>query len=207
MTAVETERLYLRPWTEEDIAACHELAKDPEVGPMCGWLPHKDREETAMIVRKVLMKDDAFAIVRKEDGRLMGDITLKEMPDHCREFGTWLGKEFWGHGYIEEAAEALMHYGSVTLGVDTYYWNYFDGNRNSKRASEKLGFHEVKVVKDTARYLQMEVLIHVTRRDITWQDKNRWIEENASFSQQYQGYYGESDGTNYIDLLEEDEKK
>lgn len=37
---LETERLYLRNWTEEDAEALFYCAKDNRVGPMTGCLPH-----------------------------------------------------------------------------------------------------------------------------------------------------------------------
>lgn len=38
---LETERLLLRKWTEEDADSLFEYAKDPEVGPIAGWPPHR----------------------------------------------------------------------------------------------------------------------------------------------------------------------
>ena len=45
---LETERLLLRKWTEEDADSLFEYAKDPEVGPIAGWPPHRSREESLM---------------------------------------------------------------------------------------------------------------------------------------------------------------
>ena len=42
---LETQRLILRKWTEEDAESLFEYAKDPEVGPITGWPPHKNVEE------------------------------------------------------------------------------------------------------------------------------------------------------------------
>ena len=38
---LETQRLILRKWTEEDAESLFEYAKDPEVGPITGWPPNK----------------------------------------------------------------------------------------------------------------------------------------------------------------------
>lgn len=46
---LETERLLLRRWTEEDAASLFTYVKDPEVGPIAGWPPHKSEEETVDI--------------------------------------------------------------------------------------------------------------------------------------------------------------
>ena len=34
---IETERLVLRPWREDDAADLYRFASDPEVGPAAGW--------------------------------------------------------------------------------------------------------------------------------------------------------------------------
>lgn len=34
---LEAERLILRPWEEADADECYKYAKDPLVGPICGW--------------------------------------------------------------------------------------------------------------------------------------------------------------------------
>ncbi len=37
---LETPRLILRPWCEDDAEELYKYAGDPEVGPPAGWLPH-----------------------------------------------------------------------------------------------------------------------------------------------------------------------
>ena len=51
---LETQRLILRKWTEEDAESLFEYAKDPEVGPITGWPPHKNVEESKNVIRNVL---------------------------------------------------------------------------------------------------------------------------------------------------------
>ena len=48
-----TERLVLRPWTEADAESLFEYAKDPDVGPIAGWSPHKSVEESLNVIKKV----------------------------------------------------------------------------------------------------------------------------------------------------------
>ena len=38
---ITTKRLFLIPWHASDANELYELAKDPEIGPLCGWEPHK----------------------------------------------------------------------------------------------------------------------------------------------------------------------
>ena len=42
-TVLETKRLILRPWKDDeaDAQALFRYASDPEIGPNAGWLPHE----------------------------------------------------------------------------------------------------------------------------------------------------------------------
>ena len=104
---LETQRLILRKWTEEDAESLFEYAKDPEVGPITGWPPHKNVEESKNVIRNVLNGAECYAICRKENNIAIGSIELilnshtdmTERDDEC-ELGYWLGQPFWGRGYI-----------------------------------------------------------------------------------------------------------
>ena len=43
-----TQRLLLRPWQESDAEALYHYAKDPDIGPIAGWPPHKSVEMPLM---------------------------------------------------------------------------------------------------------------------------------------------------------------
>lgn len=144
---LETERLILRKWTEEDAESLFEYAKDPNVGPIAGWPPHQSVEESLSIIRNVLGGDECYAICEKENGRAIGAIELKlnghtdmtERDDEC-ELGYWLGKSFWGRGYMPEAARELIRHGFEDLHMRAIWCGYYDGNQKSKRVQEKVGF-------------------------------------------------------------------
>ena len=40
---LETERLILRPWEENDAESLYKYASSPKVGPIAGWLVHTYR--------------------------------------------------------------------------------------------------------------------------------------------------------------------
>ena len=144
---LETQRLILRKWTEEDAESLFEYAKDPEVGPITGWPPHKNVEESKNVIRNVLNGAECYAICRKENNIAIGSIELilnshtdmTERDDEC-ELGYWLGQPFWGRGYMTESASALIRHWFEDLGMTTIWCGYYDGNRKSKRVQEKLGF-------------------------------------------------------------------
>ena len=163
---LETDRLILRPWTESDAESLYEYAKDSDVGPIAGWPPHRSVDESLNVIKNVLNGAQCYAICEKTDGKAIGSIELKlkghtdmtEREDEC-ELGYWLGKPFWGRGYVPEAANALLRYGFETLGMNTVWCGYYDGNAKSKRVQEKLGFDYHHTCEDVEVPLMNEVRV------------------------------------------------
>lgn len=155
---LETDRLILRPWTETDAESLYEYAKDPDIGPIAGWPHHQNVSESLSVIRNMLTGTECYAICEKGRNKAIGSIELRlnghtdmtDKDDEC-ELGYWLGKPFWGRGYIPEAAKELLRHGFETLGMTIVWCGYYDGNNKSKRVQEKLGFvyhhtcEEVKV--------------------------------------------------------------
>ena len=144
---METERLILRKWKDTDALSLFEYASDPDVGPIAGWPPHRSVEESLDVIRNVLDGAECYAICEKENGKAIGAIELMlnghtdmtERDDEC-ELGYWLGKPFWGRGYVPEVAKELLRRGFEELGMQTIWCGYYEGNQKSKRVQEKLGF-------------------------------------------------------------------
>ncbi len=145
-TELSAGRLFLRPWQKDDAEALFLLAKDPEVGPRCGWLPHRDVKESRMILEKILINSYTWAIVRKEDGILMGNISL--MPygitslaenDSEAEIGFWLGRPYWNRGYMTEACARILRFGFEERSLRVIYCRHAEANTGSGRVQEKCG--------------------------------------------------------------------
>lgn len=124
---LETDRLILRKWNEKDADSLYEYAKDPDVGPIAGWPPHKSREESLDVIRNVFNGAECYAICEKGTDKAIGAIELKlnghtdmtDKDDEC-ELGYWLGKPFWGRGYMPEAARRIIRHGFEDLGNDNH---------------------------------------------------------------------------------------
>ena len=144
---LETERLVLRPWEENDAQECYRYASDPRVGPIAGWPAHKSVEESRRIIRDVLSVPETYAIIWKESGLPIGDISLKtggatdlaSGDDEC-ELGYWLGAQYWGRGIMPEAVEEVLRHAFEDCGMNKVWCGYYDGNERSKRVQEKCGF-------------------------------------------------------------------
>ena len=143
---LETERLLLSKWTlsAEDVKGLYDYAKNPNVGPNAGWAPHKDEDESAEIIKELFLPYDVWAIRDKKTHVIMGSIGLE--PDRrregvaSREMGYSLGELYWGHGYMTEAARAVMKYAFDELGIVIMSICTGPQNMRSQRVIEKCGF-------------------------------------------------------------------
>lgn len=144
----QSERLILRPWKAEDAQVLYELANDPDVGPAAGWPVHQSEEESRQIIESVLSNPLDFAICLKETSTPIGAISLmvpklkqrEGASPYDKELGFWIGKPYWGHGYVEEAANMLIDYGFEDLWLDQIWCAHYAGNSKSARAQAKIGF-------------------------------------------------------------------
>lgn len=152
---LQTERLMLRRWEEGDARSLYEYARNPDVGPIAGWPPHKSVEESRDIIRNVLSGAEAYAICLKSDNRAIGAIELKlnghtdmtDRDDEC-ELGYWIGKPFWGQGMVPEAAKEMLRHAFEDMGMRKVWCGYYDGNEKSRRVQEKCGFRYQWTTKD-----------------------------------------------------------
>ncbi len=145
---LETERLILRSWRDEDAAELYKYAKDPQVGPIAGWPVHTSVENSLEIIRSVLSVEGNYAVVLKETDKAIGSIGLitpaathvSSIGSDELEIGYWIGVPYWGQGLMPEAVKKLMEYAFMTLGCSALWCGYYEGNSKSKRCQEKCGF-------------------------------------------------------------------
>ena len=160
---IETPRLILRPWKTTDLQDFFEYASVDGVGQMAGWLPHESLEKSQQILNMFLDGKDTFAIVFKENNKVIGSLGLEEMrPDPVegerfgREIGYVLSKEYWGRGLMPEAVNAAIDYCFRVLQMDYLACGHFEWNHQSRRVIEKCGFQFWKDVAFKTRAGDME---------------------------------------------------
>lgn len=146
---LQTERLILRPWLENDAEALYKYAKNPNIGPIAGWPPHTSIENSREIIKSVFSTPETYAVVLKATGEAVGSVGLMtarseihsaKMADTECEIGFWLGEPFWGQGLIPEAVNELLRYAFDDLKQTAVWCGYFDGNKKSRCVQEKCGF-------------------------------------------------------------------
>ena len=175
---IETERLILRPWREDDAEALYKYASDPDIGPPAGWPPHTSVENSRNIIRAVFSAPETYAVCLK-DGSPIGSIGLKlngstdmtDRDDEC-ELGYWIGKPFWGQGMIPEASRAILRHAFEDLGMRAVWCGYYEGNEKSKRVQEKLGF----VYQYTTEGLEVTLVNEIRTGHTNLMTKEHWQE-------------------------------
>ena len=97
-TELETKSLYLKPWQRIYARDMYKnWAIDKEVCKFLTWEPHKNVEETEMIVSMWVERPNyAWAIIDKESNEAIGsiDIVFNREKDFACEIGYCLSRRF-----------------------------------------------------------------------------------------------------------------
>lgn len=144
---IETDRLYLRNLTLEDISNLSLVLSDKE---SMRHYPHtfSNEEVKKWIIRNIeRYKNDGFglwAVIRKADNQFLGDcgITLQNIDGEILpEIGFHIIKTFCNMGYATEAADACKEYATEILGFQSIYSYSEVNNKASQRVSSKIGMN------------------------------------------------------------------
>lgn len=109
---LETKRLILRKFTENDLTALFQMYSDQEVNTYLPWFPLKSLEEASRFFEEKYANIYAlpcgyrYAICLKSDGAPIGYVNVS--TDDSHDLGYGLRKEFWHRGIVREAAKAVV---------------------------------------------------------------------------------------------------
>lgn len=149
---VETERLLIRHYKEEDFPAFVEMNANEEVMhhfPNC-----LDEKESRELFDKINSRIEEsgkcfWAAELKENNDFIGFIGLSE-PNFeadfipCTEIGWRLRRKYWGKGYATEGAKACLEVGWNDYGLDEILSFAVKGNLPSIHVMKKIGMQHVK---------------------------------------------------------------
>lgn len=147
---IETERVYLRPFTFDDLDAFAVICSDQDVMRYIGAGRPLSREETKTRLNSIIEHRNkhgfgVWAAVDKSTGTLMGYCGLQFLDNTSEvEVGYRLAKRFWGVGLASEAAKASLRYGFETLGLGRIVAVVQPANLASQHVLEKIGLSYVK---------------------------------------------------------------
>ncbi|MDF2545072.1 MAG: acetyltransferase [Herbinix sp.] len=115
---LETERLLLRPFRQDDKELILNIMKDKEMFEYTPDEPWQSIEDAEGFINLVLWLYDLenetfkhfFAVTEKESGKIIGICGVGGI-DYDRsenEIFYHIGKDYWGKGYATEAAEVMQ---------------------------------------------------------------------------------------------------
>ena len=122
---IETARLILRPWRDEDREAFAAINGDPRVSDWLGGPISREQSDATLERIGAQIAADGFgffAAERKADRRLVGMIGLRRQmdapPAPCLELGWRLAPDAQGAGLATEGAQAALDWGFAHQDAD-----------------------------------------------------------------------------------------
>lgn len=112
---LKTERLILRPITENDITAIFNYRSDSVTNVYQGWIPKSIDDVRGFLKRissEININDTwfQFAIVEAESTEIIGDLGIHFLEDEQAEIGCTLKKERQGEGFATEALKLVIDF-------------------------------------------------------------------------------------------------
>ena len=148
---IETERLILRTFREEDAEDLYEYLKEPMVHCFACMKLNTLEDAQNAVLERIKDKEYYFAIVLKENGKVIGEIDAMPetaSPDEKNAVldtfsPCWmLHPDYHGKGYAFEAAKAFFDYLFYQKNARRIYTFTEDYNLASQKLCQKLGMRQ-----------------------------------------------------------------
>ena len=147
VTELQTPRLHLRAWRDEDLDELAALCADPAV--MRYFPAPLNREQSGALLTRLQqhMAQHGFtfwSLWQREDGRFVGMTGLAHVGFEASftpavEIGWRLSPAFWGLGLAQEAARASLEFAFTQLALDRVVAFTTLTNTPSQRVMQALG--------------------------------------------------------------------
>lgn len=181
MMFLETARLLLRKFRESDFGDFCEFAMDEDMCRMMGRDPMPDTGAARLNFNWLKDKEDrGYALVYKETGRVIGDLTVGAVPADLSCLPELEGKQglslsfsisrrYQRRGLMQEAVTAVITRLFREEGMDYIHCGHFDFNLPSRQLQKKLGFTLLR--SEVIDFKGEQIL---TVENVLW--KNAWAE-------------------------------
>lgn len=144
---METERLVLRPFREEDAEPMfRNWASDPEVVKFLTWPVHENPVISERVVKSWTEDGGSplnyqWAIELKEIKEPIGSISAVKTDDRTEsaDIGYCIGQKWWGKGIMAEAVQAVIAFFFREVGMNSVHACHDPRNPNSGKVMKKCG--------------------------------------------------------------------
>ncbi|WP_242624018.1 GNAT family N-acetyltransferase [Micromonospora kangleipakensis] len=150
------ERVLLRPFADDDVAAFQAVLADPEVARLTGSPPGDvdlGRLRAWYGSRNAQTDRLDLAVVDRASGVCVGEVVLNEWDGHNRScnFRTLIGPAGRDRGLGTEAVRLVIGYGFERLDLHRISLEVFAFNPRARRVYEKVGFVAEGVLRQVLR--------------------------------------------------------
>jgi RimJ/RimL family protein N-acetyltransferase len=167
---VTTDRLIIRDWSVDDVAAAHAIYGSPQV---THWLtPAMDQVGDVAAMRSVLQAwqeaqpnlpppRGRWAVQRRDDGTVVGGLGIRLLPPYedDLELSWQLNPAAWGHGYAAEAGRALLGW-AFTQDTEELFAVARPNNVRAIATAKRLG---MQWVGETTKYYGLHLQVYRIR--------------------------------------------
>jgi len=176
---LETERLRLRNWLDDDRNLFREINADPKVMEFFPFRRTYAEADALMAKLNDIITDTGigfYCLELKATQEPIGFCGLSYanmpgiFPPEVVEIGWRLATRFWGNGYVTEAARALLDFAFDEKHLDAVVSFAVAENHRSTAVMKRLGLHRINGmdfdhprVPDTHPHLKPHVVYAVTR--------------------------------------------
>ena len=187
MIILETERLLIRSWLASDRDLFREINSDPKVMEFFPFRRSHAEADGFLVKLNDMITEGGlgfYALELKESGEPIGfcGLSLANMPEifpiQTVEIGWRLATRFWGHGYVTEAALALVDYAFGKKDIKALVSFAVAENSRSTAVMARIGMHPVPSmdfdhprVPDSHPQLKRHVVYALTQQE--WQMRQR----------------------------------
>ncbi len=151
---IETDRLVLRPFRDDDLVDYFAMEDSPEV--RSGLVTSKEFSKADAFVKMAawlgqweLRGTGHWALEEKDSGLLVGSVGLNQAEVTPLEWpgvevGWTLHPRYWGRGYATEAGASAVQYGFEELGEERLFCCILVDNHRSQAVAQRLGFELIE---------------------------------------------------------------
>ena len=147
---LNTERLTLRPPSENDVNALFELMSDNNITTFLTWEAHKNIETTKSVVKSLITSQNenrGYHWCICLNNKIIGLVSLIDVKRTIRtwtlnraELSYWIGSNYQRKGYATEASKAILNFGLINLKLHKIVIAHATENMESQSICKKLGF-------------------------------------------------------------------
>jgi RimJ/RimL family protein N-acetyltransferase len=152
MYRTETDRLYQRPWRQDDVDAVVAMYENPKV---MRWIPGGagERSRTEKFVMRMIEKHERrdlciYPVLLKENDRIIGHCGLNHLEQGPEvEIAYLIDEPYWRRGLATEMAGAVLARAFATMDLNRIVAVAFPENTGSIAVMKRIGMLPIGIAR------------------------------------------------------------